>query len=625
MASDNRTSITSRKTLDLDSIMVGIEEYLNDADSQEVEVNIVDDEKCEPLSLADDIGDEVESMVDLKENTDAKQTEVARAIPSSEENTGIPAETKQEEVSDVAVDERDELEAEKVVKVTEENTEDAVEEIDPEMENSSPATEKAVKGLSLEANKSEGVVEDEANEPGTEGSEETVTKTPLGKFPTETKQEKAEDVVQDEADELEAEDQEGSNEVKEVTNAEDSTKGLLTSVKHEKTEEIVQEEASELEADKPLVLAEEAPAEVKKEETAVTVEREAGVPEADKPPEVVAKMPGKPPTELKAGKILTDAENLARRLPSIEKQERAEEIVQDEADELEAERSQQVADEEPDELEVEKPLAVVEKAAKSLFTETTPETTESVEGEGRELKVAESSKIAQTIPPNLTAKERGNVQQHMAEDKADVPAENADSTTPPLAQTKEEKISEEPVGSTVLKNVSALSRAGDLKMEPLLSVPGKAAKIPAAGLVPAPDMPDTAQNVTHESDSAKSALDRETEELLRELEQTNPHALSARAYNETLPIYIYTSLAGGGYHMIPRTNRLATILTANRVTFEYRDLGTDPHARSVWKTHAAGKTLPGVVRGDRDVIGDWQDIDDANESYALRDLLYDTL
>ncbi|CCK69322.1 Aip5p KNAG_0C02110 [Huiozyma naganishii CBS 8797] len=91
------------------------------------------------------------------------------------------------------------------------------------------------------------------------------------------------------------------------------------------------------------------------------------------------------------------------------------------------------------------------------------------------------------------------------------------------------------------------------------------------------------------------------------------------------PVYIYTSLAGGGFHMIPRTNRLATILTANKVEFTYRDLGTDDEARKVWKTYSRGRLLPAVVRGRDDIIGNWEEIEDLNEEYKVREAIYSTL
>ncbi|CCH43931.1 Mediator of DNA damage checkpoint protein 1 [Wickerhamomyces ciferrii] len=91
------------------------------------------------------------------------------------------------------------------------------------------------------------------------------------------------------------------------------------------------------------------------------------------------------------------------------------------------------------------------------------------------------------------------------------------------------------------------------------------------------------------------------------------------------PVYLYTSLAGGGFHMPHRTNRLATILTGNQIPFTYRDLGTDEEARNVWRRYSRGRLLPAVVRGKDDIIGNFQEIDEANEEYRVRELIYETL
>lgn len=96
-----------------------------------------------------------------------------------------------------------------------------------------------------------------------------------------------------------------------------------------------------------------------------------------------------------------------------------------------------------------------------------------------------------------------------------------------------------------------------------------------------------------------------------------------RKHLESLPVYLYTSLAGG-MQIIQRTNRLATILQGNGVKFEFRDLGTDETAKKLWRRYAQGKTLPGVVRGD-DFIGDWKYIDEINEDYRLHEVLYETI
>ncbi|CCE72877.1 Piso0_000479 [Millerozyma farinosa CBS 7064] len=96
-----------------------------------------------------------------------------------------------------------------------------------------------------------------------------------------------------------------------------------------------------------------------------------------------------------------------------------------------------------------------------------------------------------------------------------------------------------------------------------------------------------------------------------------------KKYLESQPIYIFTSLAGG-MQIMPRTNRLVTILQANGIKFSYKDLGTDEEAKKIWKRQANGRTIPGVVRGD-DLIGNWQEIDEINEEYRLKEVLYESL
>lgn len=146
---------------------------------------------------------------------------------------------------------------------------------------------------------------------------------------------------------------------------------------------------------------------------------------------------------------------------------------------------------------------------------------------------------------------------------------------------------------------------------------GPAPNSASSDIHPPPPNPESSSK----SKSSLPSFDSETEAILNGLD--NPDLLLSELTSqlENEPVYIFTSLAGGGFHMIPRTNRLTTILQANRITFSYRDLGTDPEARSLWKSHAAGKQLPGLVRGSS-VVGNWQDVEDANEDYRLRDLLY---
>lgn len=96
-----------------------------------------------------------------------------------------------------------------------------------------------------------------------------------------------------------------------------------------------------------------------------------------------------------------------------------------------------------------------------------------------------------------------------------------------------------------------------------------------------------------------------------------------REHLKSLPVYIYTSLAGG-MQIMQRTNRLTTIMQANGVKFEYKDLGTDEEAKKLWRRYALGKTLPGVVRGD-DFIGNWQEVDELNEEYMVTHRLWEEL
>lgn len=124
-----------------------------------------------------------------------------------------------------------------------------------------------------------------------------------------------------------------------------------------------------------------------------------------------------------------------------------------------------------------------------------------------------------------------------------------------------------------------------------------------------------------------AAVDNEIDDLLNELKlEMADEQIDANIQNLALdePVYIYTSLAGGGIHMPRRTNRLATILTANEIKFSFRDCGTDVEARQIWKTYSRGRLLPGIVRGTT-LVGNWQEIDEANEEYRLREMIYSAL
>ncbi|KAI5956776.1 hypothetical protein KGF54_000393 [Candida jiufengensis] len=145
----------------------------------------------------------------------------------------------------------------------------------------------------------------------------------------------------------------------------------------------------------------------------------------------------------------------------------------------------------------------------------------------------------------------------------------------------------------------------------------KEAKQESEGKIPKDEQ---AQQESAEKNAKSTTTTTTNEDNLDDLD-ISPEEI--RKHLESLPIYLFTSLAGG-MQIMPRTNRLATILQANNIKFEYRDLGTDEEAKKIWKRQSNGKTLPGIIRGD-EFIGNWQEIDEANEEYRLKELLYENL
>lgn len=83
-------------------------------------------------------------------------------------------------------------------------------------------------------------------------------------------------------------------------------------------------------------------------------------------------------------------------------------------------------------------------------------------------------------------------------------------------------------------------------------------------------------------------------------EKSEPAAAAAPARPATDPnqVYLYTSLAGAGIHIIPDTNRLQGILKAYKIDFELVDLGTNERAKRIWRYRGQGRKLPAVVRDD---------------------------
>lgn len=229
-------------------------------------------------------------------------------------------------------------------------------------------------------------------------------------------------------------------------------------------------------------------------------------------------------------------------------------------------------------------VAIIDQIKDVIIPEENANVTESKEEVSKKLDVEEIQKESKIVDVKKSPEESKNI---------DESTDNAEATSEKEADNVDKSISLSIVsaGSAILEKIKhATTPEEETKTE------GKASE-------------------TVKKEEAKS-IDEDEDDF-----DVSPEEL--RKHLESQPIYIYTSLAGG-MQIMQKTNRLTTILTANGIKFEYKDLGTDEEAKKIWRRYANGKTLPGVVRGD-DFIGNWKEIDDANEEYKLQELLYETL
>lgn len=138
------------------------------------------------------------------------------------------------------------------------------------------------------------------------------------------------------------------------------------------------------------------------------------------------------------------------------------------------------------------------------------------------------------------------------------------------------------------------------------------------------DETEEPEEVTKEpkSEESKPAADNDLDDS-EDLDDLGISPEELRKHLESQPVYLLTSLIGG-MQIIHKTNRLQTILKANEIEFTARDLSTDEEAKKIWRRYSNGKSLPGIIRGD-DFIGNWEDLEEANEEYRVRELIYETL
>lgn len=301
-----------------------------------------------------------------------------------------------------------------------------------------------------------------------------------------------------------------------------------------------------------------------------------------------------------------------------------------------------IEEENEDNLDVS--TATEEKTAEVVDAETTiTKTTETeTEGEKGEDNVDDKAdnKEAIDVPEEKNDVTRG--QADIESDKKENVSKNevpADSKEVAEEETKETELNKEiskevePASTTEVNDIEKTTENDNTKdtdEQPKTSEPETSiSKEVETDELPTESTPTTESKNDDNIDSLIAAARRE--KALNE-SHNNPMGTDGSVYVpkvakmefEDEPVYLYTSLAGG-FHVTTRTNRLVTILTANRIKFEYRDLGTDEEAKKVWRRYSGGKTLPGIVRGKDDYIGNWEDIEEANEDYRVRSLIYETI
>lgn len=251
--------------------------------------------------------------------------------------------------------------------------------------------------------------------------------------------------------------------------------------------------------------------------------------------------------------------------------------------------------------------------------------------ETKTLELATSKDIEATEAP--TEKELADTTSTVTESVSavEVPEAETKDETSHVTKDLESDVTAEEAESEVTTE-EAKSEVSTKEAESEVSTKEAESDVTAEALTPEAIAEDVEPKATTEDTAVTKDLEV-SKELEPEVTTTAPEVPADEDYDvspeelrkhlESLPIYIFTSLAGG-MQIVHKTNRIATILQANGVKFEYRDLGTDEDAKKLWRRYAQGKLLPGVVRGD-DVIGNLDDIEEANEEYRLREVLYETL
>lgn len=732
--------VASSKDKNLDSIMVGIEEYLQDDTEGTVEINVKNDEKesttangqkveetntpeeeleelVEPEPViatsgvnveeldkeADDvpIGDETtivsglskdEATSELKEETPLtlEQTEeqlnalINEPVTNPKKNKKKNKKKKKKKSNTKKIDEpvepKTELETETEKKeITPSNLKEENDDNDETIVESTPAEEKKeeVKEAIPESNETEDVMKSAVTEPAEEIMK-PVTKTetePEPKSTSElndvssvkckklsqmeetasgavTKEVEPEDDEEPKSEVVESEDEEPKSEVVEPTDqTEEAVSGsndvVETNIKEKEEKSSIEKSENSKDTILPhedieqteSIEGETALEETKSEEINNDFEKVNDIEETKKVKET------KPVEHIKEEKTIESAENKGTLLESEEKKETEPKIISETTKEEESgakettetepetvkENKAEVVESEPEETETE--LDIVKERKEEAHPETVKKSKEEVQLDEPETELETIKEGKKELPPEETEIELGTVK----ENKEEVQPEETDEIKE-IVPKKESEEKEMEKGKEEEDTTLGLSLPEGEEEPPLSMGDGKEGQTEA----PVTATPSSLDDLFAETEALLNDLDYVDDSELAQLlnvgsgkdkssqkeTSSNENVIKSSdiaKMNEDEPVYLFTSLAGGGFHMIPRTNRLATILQANRIEFTYRDLGTDDEARKVWKTYGHGRMLPAVVRGRDTIVGNWEEMEEFNEDYLVRQAIYEAL
>jgi len=68
------------------------------------------------------------------------------------------------------------------------------------------------------------------------------------------------------------------------------------------------------------------------------------------------------------------------------------------------------------------------------------------------------------------------------------------------------------------------------------------------------------------------------------------------SWDKDLTLYLFTSLSSGSSQIVTATNRMETILKANKIPYTFIDLATNEQAKRLWQRRAGRRKFPGLIK-----------------------------